>query len=127
MAVEYRVGSDGKPTPTQGSDAFSLLSTDLTASYTTSGQILRDQSAFVGYLIAIGTGGSNPTATVQYQDSPDDSNYANISGALETLTAAGTKRVAMASPTGKYVRATGSISGTTPTFSGFQIIVVAKT
>ena len=127
MAVEYRVGSDGKPTPTQGSDAFSLLSTDLTASYTTSGQILRDQSAFVGYLIAIGTGGSNPTATVQYQDSPDDSNYANISGALETLTAAGTKRVSVVSPIGKYVRATGSISGTNPTFSGFSIQVVAKT
>lgn len=125
MSVEQRVGSDGIPRPVEASGAFQLHGpATITASFTSSTAVrLADRGSVIGYVLATGTGGTAPTLSVVFQDSPDGTNYADI--VTLSLTAVGTVRVNI-TQIGLYVRATASLGGTTPTFSSSEVWVLAK-
>ena len=126
MASDQRTGPDGRPrnlTAPFGKVLHGPIAS-LTSSFTSSATAtFLDQPKVNAYILATGTGGTNPTVSVIFQDSYDGTNYADA--LTLSLTTAGTKRGTI-DPVGPYVRATGSLTGTNPTFSAFQAQVYGK-
>ena len=126
MASDQRTGPDGHPrnlTAPFGRvlhGPIASLSSSFTSSATAT---FLDQPKATAFILATATGGTNPTVSVVFQDSYDGTNFADA--LTLSLTTAGTKRGAI-DPVGPYVRATGSLTGTDPTFSAFQVQVYAK-
>jgi hypothetical protein len=74
------------------------------------------------------TSGTSPTLDVKIQESDDNSTYSDITGAAFTqLTAAGGERILVRNRTKRYVRALGTIGGSsTPTFTYSVLICAPK-
>lgn len=120
-----RIGEDAKFVQLQAPAAK-------TATVTTSGA---DTTGFHHALLLVDMGavsGTSPTLDIKLQESDDDSSYSDISGAaLAQIVAAGANKayeidvVLQGQYTRKkYLRAVGTIGGTTPSFTFGMVLVL---
>lgn len=89
-----------------------------------------DRQGFLSALLVLEVGtvsGTSPTLDVKLQDSADDSTYADVSGeTLAQVTATGASKSKSVDMTSlrRYVRAVGTIAGTTPSFDfGVELVL----
>ena len=102
-----------------------------TATLTGTGVDLVDYEGKVAIVQNIGVvSGTNPTWDGKIQDSPDNSNWTDVSGATFTQVTASTniqKITINANSVARYVRYVGTIGGTsTPTFNSSVMLIGQK-
>lgn len=74
-------------------------------------------NSFIAYLNVTAHAGTSPTLSVQFQDSADGTNFANVGSAINVTTTNGLTRTAISSPIGNKLQAVITIGGTTPSYT----------
>lgn len=101
----------------EGNDSATVLNGAITATENSSAVQIVDFNGVIAYLNITAASGTDPSMTVTMQDSPDGVTWYNVpSGAFTAATGTGTQRLVLAN-VGPYVRASVSVSGTTPSFT----------
>lgn len=99
----------------ESNDSVTLLNGAITASENGSAVEVNDFNGVLAYLNVTAISGTSPSMTVALQDSPDGVTWYNAAQ-FTAVTAVGTQRLVVAN-VGKYVRASVTLSGTTPSFT----------